>query len=317
MGWSGGIRPTLRSLADSPLGERHSFEVTGQDDLPKALADWPADLLVWHGACSWRHLHRLLAQRRRRQILIEHHYCAGFERHCVSALRRFRTMLRLSYGCMERVVAVSAAQRAWMAQAQLLPPQRQRLLLSSRRLEDFLALPPPLPAGTGLRLLAYGRLTPQKGFDLLIRAMGRLPEAPLQLQLIGDGPQRQELERLAAADGRIRLLGSRDDIPQLLSAADAIVIPSRWEPWGNVCLEARAAARPVVVTPVDGLVEQVQGCGLVAEEATEEALAAALAALLQSSDTTRRQWSDSARRSAAGSWQCYLDGWSALLAESR
>ena len=96
-----------------------------------------------------------------------------------------------------------------------------------------------------------------------------------------------------------------------------MVIPSRWEPWGNVCLEARAAARPVVVTPVDGLVEQVQGCGLIADDATEEALAAALEALLQSSDTTRRQWSDSGRRSAADSWQSYLDGWSALLAESR
>ena len=84
MGWSGGIRPTLRSLADSPLGERHSFQVTGQDDLPTALADWPADLLVWHGACSWRQLPRLLARRQQ-----------AADSHRAPLLRRFRASLRI------------------------------------------------------------------------------------------------------------------------------------------------------------------------------------------------------------------------------
>jgi glycosyltransferase involved in cell wall biosynthesis len=319
MGWSGGIRPTLRSLADSELGRHHSFQVTGQDELGSSLAEWPADLLVWHGACSWRNLPRLLKRPGRRQILFEHHYCAGFERQSVSSPRRFRTMLRLSYACMERVVAVSEAQQTWMTQAQLLPPKRLRLLLSSRQLNDFLALAPPspVPSGQPLRLLAYGRLTPQKGFDLLIKAMARLPEAPLELLLVGDGPQRQQLEQLAAADGRITLLGSQADIPLLLADADIVVIPSRWEPWGNVCLEARAAARPVIVTPVDGLVEQVEGCGLLAEAATEQALAATLESLLQSTEAQRSQWSQTGRRTAAGSWQGYLDGWAALLAEPK
>ncbi len=319
MGWSGGIRPTLRSLADSELGSRHRFEVTGQDDLRATLTDWPADLLVWHVACSWRTLPRLLAWRARRQILFEHHYCAGFEHHTVPSRRRFRTMLRLSYGCMERVVAVSRAQQAWMGKARLVSTRRQRLLLSSRPLDAFLKLahPEPPPPGSPLRLLAYGRLTPQKGFDLLIRAMARLPEAPLRLQLVGDGPQRQELERLAASDGRISLLGARDDIPQLLAASDAVVIPSRWEPWGNVCLEARAAARPVIICPVDGLPEQVQGCGLQAAATTDEALAASLETLLQGDAAQRQRWSAAGRRSAEGAWQDYLDGWAALLAESR
>lgn len=319
MGWSGGIRPTLRSLADSELGGRHSFEVTGQDELRGTLADWPADLLVWHVACSWRSLPRLLAWRGRRQILFEHHYCAGFEHHNVPSTRRFRTMLRLSYGCMERVVAVSRGQQAWMNQARLLAPRRLRLLLSSRRLDEFLALPLPKssPPGSPLRLLAYGRFTPQKGFDLLIRAMARLPEAPLRLQLVGDGPQRQELEQLAAGDRRISLVGARDDIPQLLAAADAVVVPSRWEPWGNICLEARAAARPVIICPVDGLPEQVEGCGLQAAAATDEALAAALECLLQSDAAQRLRWSEAGRYSAENSWRDYLEGWALLLAEPR
>jgi glycosyltransferase involved in cell wall biosynthesis len=228
-------------------------------------------------------------------------------------------MLRLAYACMERVVAVSSAQSDWMRAAGLVPPSRLRLICSSRPLDGFLSLPPPaaLPPGAPLRLLAYGRLTRQKGFDLLIRAMARLPEAPLRLQLVGDGDQRKELERLVGMDSRIELLGARNDIPELLSAADAVIIPSRWEPWGNVCLEARAAARPVIVTPVDGLPEQVDGCGLRAAGASAEGLAAALQRLLASTPGERAAWSHGARSSARGSWQAFLDGWQCLLAEPR
>ncbi|MFQ6537326.1 MULTISPECIES: glycosyltransferase family 4 protein [Aphanothece] len=319
MGWAGGIRPTLRSLADSSLGQQHSFEVTGQDELKSTLASWAPELLVWHVAASWKALPRLLPRRRCRQILFEHHYCQGFEEHTVPSRRRFRAMLRLAYGCMERVVAVSSAQAAWMGAAGLVPPPRLRLICSSRPLDGFLSLPPPgaVPPGAPLRLLAYGRLTRQKGFDLLIRAMALLPQAPLQLRLVGDGEQRRELERLAGPDGRIELLGARNDIPELLSAADAVIIPSRWEPWGNVCLEARAAARPVIVSPVDGLPEQVDGCGLQAAAASAEGLAGALQQLLASTPEERAAWSRGARDSARGSWQAYLDGWQGLLAEPR
>jgi glycosyltransferase involved in cell wall biosynthesis len=225
-------------------------------------------------------------------------------------------MLRLAYGCMNRVVAVSEAQHGWIRDAALASPSRLRLLLSSRPLDPYLALAPPLPVPESpLRLLAYGRLTPQKGFDLLIRALARLPHRPLRLDLAGDGPQRQELEVLARQDSRIRCLGPRQDIPELLAGSDAVVIPSRWEPWGNVCLEARAAARPVLVTPVDGLPEQVAGCGLMAEAVSEQALAAALERLLASSNEQRQRWSEAGRQSAGGSWPAYLEGWQRLLGE--
>jgi glycosyltransferase involved in cell wall biosynthesis len=319
MGWAGGIRPTLKSLADSPLGQQHSFEVTGQDELSSMRASWAPDLLIWHVASSWRALPRMVRSGRRRQVLFEHHYCQGFEEHTVPSRRRFRAMLRLAYGCMERVVAVSRAQASWMTAARLVAPSRLRLICSSRPLDGFLSLPAPEATAPGapLRLLAYGRLTRQKGFDRLIRAMALLRDAPLQLQLVGDGEQRQELEQLAAGDGRIELLGARKDIPALLAAADAVIIPSRWEPWGNVCLEARAAARPVIVSPVDGLTEQVEGCGPRATAATEDGLAEALQQLLGSTPAERAAWSRAARTSARDSWQVYLDGWQALLAEPR
>lgn len=323
MGWSGGIRPTLASLAASSLGDHHSFQVCGQDELGGVMASWRPDLLAWHVASSWKALPRFLRRRRQRQILFEHHYCRGFEQQQVPSRRRFRLMLRASYGCMQRVVTVSQAQQCWMLEAGLVPPVRSRLLLSARTLDGFMALaPPPAPPPRRtpeqpLRLLAYGRLTPQKGFDLLIEALARLPQAPLTLELVGDGPQRQQLEALARRDARIHLLGARDDIPALLGGADAVVVPSRWEPWGNVCLEARAAARPVLVSPVDGLPEQVTDCGLQAAAPTAEALAEGLARLLASGGERWQRWSVAARASALQAWPRYLQGWGDLLEEFR
>ncbi len=324
MGWSGGIRPTLRSLAEAEALSDHSFELAGLEDLPEVVARWQPDLLAWHVASSWKLLPRLLRRRTLPILLFEHHYSAGFEQLTVPSALRFRAMLRFSYGAAARVVAVSLAQKRWMEEAGLAGKRRLRLICSSRPLEPFLSLPPPAVsmAGAPIRLLAYGRFTPQKGFDRLIRALRRLPEAPLQLRLVGDGPQRQELERLAAGESRIRVEGPSADIPARLGEADVVVIPSRWEPWGNVCLEARAAARPVVVSDVDGLPEQVKDCGLVVPAAADEsegerALAAALEAVVTTTPEKRLDWSRQARRSAAGAWTGYVDGWSRLLEEFR
>lgn len=314
MGWCGGIHPTLRRLADSALGERYSFALAGLIDFPECLQEMNPDLLVWHGACSWKALPRLRANRNRRQILVEHHYSAGFERHNVPSTLRFRTMLRLCYGAMQKVIAVSRAQCHWMEEARLIQPSDRQVLLSSRPLDAFLSLPfPSFVSSRPFSLLAYGRFTPQKGFDRLIRALHLLPAANVRLMLAGDGPQAAELAALADADPRIALLGPRNDIPDLLAQADAVVIPSRWEPWGNVCLEARASGRPVVVNGVDGLPEQVDGSGLVVKADSEEALAETLDSLLTATSAQRRSWGIAGRVSAQYAWDHYLDAWNLLL----
>jgi glycosyltransferase involved in cell wall biosynthesis len=194
--------------------------------------------------------------------------------------------------------------------------------------DAFLSLPPCSPAQAGpLTLLAYGRFTQQKGFDLLLRALRLLPTANLRLLLVGDGPQRAELAALAAADPRIELRAAQRDIPALLAQVDAVVIPSRWEPWGNVCLEARAAGRPVLVSGVDGLPEQVDPqhgdplpsshgpCGLVVDGDREVDLARGLEALLSSSARQRQAWGEAGRLSACSAWRDYTSAWAQLLDE--
>ncbi len=117
-------------------------------------------------------------------------------------------------------------------------------------------LPPNLPPGP--RVLALGRLHPNKAFDILIRAIPSLPG--VQFVIAGEGPERAALERLAHDLGvadRLHLLGWRRDQAALLAACDLLVCPSRIEPLGNVIIEAFSACRPVVAAAVAGPLELI------------------------------------------------------------
>lgn len=117
-----------------------------------------------------------------------------------------------------------------------------------------------LPAGRPLALFV-GRLHPQKGLPFLLQAWHRVVAArpDAQLALCGDGPDRAEVEGLAAAlpAGSVALLGWRPDAVRLLRAADLLVLPSLWEGLPLTVLEAMAAGLPVVATAVDGTPEAV------------------------------------------------------------
>jgi glycosyltransferase involved in cell wall biosynthesis len=107
--------------------------------------------------------------------------------------------------------------------------------------------------GAAHRVLAVGRLHPNKGFGLLLEAVALTSE--IRLTIAGDGPLRGELEQqmhdLGIAD-RVQLLGWRDDIPALFVEADLFVCPSLHEPLGNVVIEAWSAGLPVIATASDG-----------------------------------------------------------------
>ena len=110
------------------------------------------------------------------------------------------------------------------------------------------AIPPDAPL-----LLGLGRLHRNKGFDILIRALPRLPGT--HALIAGEGPERAALESLARAEGvadRVHLPGWRHDIGALLAMADIFVSSSRHEPLGNMVIEAFSAARPVIAAAADG-----------------------------------------------------------------
>lgn len=136
-------------------------------------------------------------------------------------------------------------------------------------------------------LLAAASLHERKGLDVLLEALARLArrERRPTLWIAGEGPQRTALERLAAARGlarQVRLLGARDDVPELLVACDVFVAPSRREGLGIAALEAMALGRPLVASRVGGLAESVldEATGLLVPPGDADALASALERLL-------------------------------------
>src|SRR5262249_13386282 len=140
-----------------------------------------------------------------------------------------------------------------------------------------------------VRLLVgtVGRLSDEKGFDVLIRAVDRLLSEGLDLSLIlvGEGGERAALEALIAELGRgdrVRLLGYRADARDLYEAMDVYALSSLSEGMPNVLLEAMAMGVPVVATRIAGVPHLVRDGenGLLVEPGNPDELAAALAHLL-------------------------------------
>ena len=313
--WGGGIPAYLSSLAESPRLQWVSFRQVPLGIATETLRSWPADVVIWHPACSWRGLPDQLRLNGMPSILVEHHYCQGFETYQVPDRLRFRTMLRLGYSLFNRVVAVSFGQARWMTDAKLLKASRLRVIPVSRILDEFLELPISRSPHRPLRLGAYGRFVQQKGFDTLIKAVQLLPHGSVQLFLGGDGLLEAELRSLAAGHPDITFLGPITDVPAFLQGCDAIAIPSLWEPWGNVCLEARAAGLPVIVSRVGGLSEQIEGCGFAVPPASVTELATAIQKLIALSADERSRLAHKARASSLNSWDQACRSWDSLLRE--
>ena len=106
--------------------------------------------------------------------------------------------------------------------------------------------------------LTTARLDPQKGIPFLLRAAQAVEGA--RFAIAGSGPERHRLERAAAGLGigdRVLFLGHRDDVPALLAASDAFVLPSLFEGTPLAILEAMAAGLPVVASRIDGIDELI------------------------------------------------------------
>ncbi|MDY7042159.1 MAG: glycosyltransferase, partial [Chloroflexota bacterium] len=132
------------------------------------------------------------------------------------------------------------------------------------------------------------RLDQQKGHTYLLRAwpqvIAALPEA--RLLVVGDGPLRTALQHQArdlGLEGSVIFAGRREDVPRIMAALDVMTLPSLWEGFGLVLLEAMAVARPIVASRVSAIPEIVADgeTGLLVPPRDAEALAAALIELLR------------------------------------
>ena len=144
-----------------------------------------------------------------------------------------------------------------------------------------------------IRFVAAGRLTRQKGFDRLIEAFAKLPDE-CHLTILGEGPERKPLQArcddLGLSD-RVRLLGFTQKPWPHYAAADAFLMPSRWEGMPNAALEALACGTPVIATPESGAIAEIAKAapaGAVSVAPWGEGFATAMAEISKSGEATPR-----------------------------
>jgi len=140
---------------------------------------------------------------------------------------------------------------------------------------EALGLDPERPVAA-----VVGLLYSAKGQDLALEAIGAEGLEGLQLLFVGPGDQGPltELAERLGVDRRVAFTGARDDVPSILAAADFLLLPSRWAALPHVVLEAMAASRLVVATPVDGARDLIDDGvnGYLAASISAPALAGAL-----------------------------------------
>ncbi len=170
--------------------------------------------------------------------------------------------------------------------------------------------------------VTVARLVPQKGIDVLISAIALLSGSASEwpVVLVGDGPERQALEKQAAVEGvqdHVHFEGFRSDPEVLLAAASVFVLPSRFEGMPNALLEAMAAGLAVIVTDASpGPLEVVEDrrCGIVVPSEDPHALAKAMSELVEDVDLRNRLGFAARERLAALEWAQVEPQWRSVLA---
>lgn len=230
-------------------------------------------------------------------------------------VRAYEWLDRRHLRFMDHAVCVSEGQankvRRWCG----IPEQRLSVIRNSARLSAFekrdggdrvrlvnhFAQAGGTPALPGKIVLAAGRLSPEKGFGVLVEAAATIlrddPEAGVAI--FGEGVLRPNLERRIAElglAGRVVLPGFTSELDSLIAAADIVVLPSFTEGLPNVALEASAAGVPVVATAVGGTPEVIADgeTGYLVPAGEPEQLAAKVSELLRDG-SLRRQFGDAGR----------------------
>jgi len=212
-----------------------------------------------------------------------------------------RTVARLT----TTVICVSQHDREAALRAGIGPPERLVVIPNGIAPEPWLVDAPTEEGGRGTggtcTAVMVGRFQEPKDPITLVNAWARVGPAH-RLMLVGDGPMRPEIEALIlkqGLEGRVAVLGARDDVPELLRTADVFILSSHWEGMPLAVIEAMMSGLPVVATDVGGVSEAVVHgeTGFLVPPGNPDALALALDRLL-TDPALRRRMGEAGRRRA-------------------
>jgi len=233
-----------------------------------------------------------------------------------------RVLMRQALGASARVTTVSS----WLADEAQAVTGGERPIVAPMPVDDvFLDIGATVPREEE-SLLFVGRLTLQKGLDVLLRAVALL-ERRVTLDVIGDGEERASLESLSASLGletRVRWHGRKSPsaLVPFYQRAAALVMPSIDEGLGLVAVEAQLCGAPVIAFASGGVVDLIRDgeTGVLVPERSADALASAIAALLARPDRgaslARTALNDARERFSPGSVaHRYLDIYQQAIAQ--
>jgi glycosyltransferase involved in cell wall biosynthesis len=212
-----------------------------------------------------------------------------------------RWLVRATINLADTIIINTAHARDFAVREEGVSPDRIRVIpngvsveifsnpISQTLLREKLSLPK-----TGWLLGTVGRLTKQKGIDILLHALSLTSNRDFNLVIFGTGGDEARLRALAVKLGLesyVHFAGYRRDLPTLLGALDLYVHPARFEGMPNAMLEAMAAACPIIATAVDGnreLIDDGKHGWLISSESPKE-LAKAIDKALSNPKEARRR----------------------------
>lgn len=208
----------------------------------------------------------------------------------------FGTLERLAAKWCDAIVTVSEFHRNWALRLGIGTPQQVFAIPNGIPPNRVYPTQPrditraELGVGEGEYLLiSIGRLAPQKGFEYALSALQLLRPSQgqaIRLVIAGEGPMRSALEnmiRRMSLETSVSLIGFREDVGNLLAAADVVILPSLWEGLSISLLEAMAAGKPIITTDIGSNREVLaqEQAALLVPAADAAALANAIARLMR------------------------------------
>jgi glycosyltransferase involved in cell wall biosynthesis len=326
----------LKSLG--PLGEmlaaeipthhdviQHKYDVRVARRLSQLFRDQRVDAVITVGAGDKMFWGRLAARHAGVPVVLCALHSTGWP-DAIGRLNRTRLLTRWT----DAFIGVADAHGRYLIEQEGFPAHKVRVISNGVDMDRFhplrdvaalrrkLGLPQAAPVA-GI----VAALRPEKNHELFLRAAARvqaqIPAA--QFLIIGDGPEREGLDRLAAElklGDAVRFLGTRADIPELLAALDVFVLTSKIEANPVSILEAMASGKPVIAPRVGSIGDSVIDgqTGFLTDPNNERQVVERLAELF--TDTARAQCMGQAGRAAAvarWSLERMVEGYQNLIAE--
>jgi len=253
--------------------------------LPKKLLEIDADIVHTHlfGADVWG---RLAAKKLHLPVVSTEHNInksEGILKHQIKRMLRKKT---------DQYVAVSQSVAVYMRERYSIQEDYIDIIPPGIDIKKFQELSQPEWSDI-TSILMLGRLTEQKGFDIAVKALAGLQELDWTCQIVGNGEEEQELQRQIRTLGleeRITMSQATTDVGGVYTSADIVLMPSRWEGFGMVALEAMAAGRLLIGSRVGGLPDMIQDKenGVLFEPNNEESLQKALLWTFDHGDEAKR-----------------------------